>query len=727
MSPRQRRTAGPFTSLANPFTSTSVISHHADTLSAQAGFGRKPSRWRGVPVLVCLSLLALAGAPAASRAAAGPQAPGVVAWGENEVGQLGDGSVDESDVPVSVPGLSEATSLAAGRRFTLALLSDGTVMSWGENVWGQLGDGTDTGPQTCHANFAEASHFEVPCSTTPVHVAGLSDVIAIATGAQHGLALLSNGTVMAWGCNQDGQLGDGTQTNSDVPVAVHGLSEVVAIAADQDSSLAVLRNGTVMSWGYDGWGALGQGGGASQDLPAPVSGLSNAKVIAGYLNSNLALLSDGTVMSWGENFFGELGDGTRTDSSVPVAVNGLNGVRAIARGEASLALLDGGTVMAWGSNISGELGIGTLTGPTECVAYGFCALTPVEVSELTGVRAIAAGNQHNLALLSDGEVMAWGENWDGQLGTGTRASTDTPVAVPWLRDATEIAAGDDRSFAYGVLAEPLPAVSGLNPSSGSVTGGKTVTITGKNLAGATAVRFGSVEARSFNVESEEAITAVSPPGTGTVDVTVTTPGGTSATEATDRFTYEPVVITKPIDDWLLSGSLAPSRLEGAIKLPQDSTFNGSATINPATLAGSLTGRLDVPPFAARLTAFGVAFTLKVALSQVGPLNGAIERAGPVAGDLTVRLPAKVGMSFSAIGVFGLVIPTSCKTVEPLSLDLVATPTAAELLNTGAHFTGSTAIPKVTCEGALGGLEGGVLSGALSGPSNHYSITIAPPA
>ncbi len=273
---------------------------------------------------------------------------------------------------------------------------------------------------------------------------------------------------------------------------------------------------------------------------APVSGLTNAKAIAGYLDSNLALLADGTVVSWGENVLGELGDGTTVASFVPVAVSGLGDVRVIARGEDSLALLADGTVMAWGSNISGQLGIGTLTGPTECFLYNVCSPTPVPVSELKGARAIAAGSQHNLALLSDGEVMAWGENWDGQLGTGNTASTDTPAPVPGLIDVSEIAAGEDRSFAYGMLGEPMPEVSGLSPVSGSQIGGTAVTVTGKNLAGATAVMFGTQNAASYTVNSDEAITALSPPGTGMVGVTVKTRYGTSASEPADSFTYAPL-------------------------------------------------------------------------------------------------------------------------------------------------------------------------------------------
>ncbi len=507
-----------------------------------------------MPALMFLCLLALTIAPAAGRAAEGAPAPGVVAWGENEVGQLGDGNTAETDAPVAVPGLSEATALSIGRRFGLALLSDGTVMSWGENSWGQLGDGTHTGPETCHAAYEAAAGYTVGCSTTPIPVSGLSGVVAIAAGAQHSLALLSNGTVMAWGDNERGQLGDGSMSGPDhcyteqeptqcstSPVPVSGLSEVTAIAAGQNYNLALLRNGTVMAWGSNGWGELGDGtiswGG---DVPAPVIGLSGVKAIAAGGGNSLALLSNGTVMAWGANEFGQLGDGTLTQSDVPVAVSGLSGVSAIAVGGASLALRDDGTVMAWGSNISGQLGDGTQTGPTECFPLNFCSPTPVPVSELKGARAIAAGNSHNLTLLSDGEVMAWGENWDGQLGTGTTVSTDTPVPVPGLIEVSEIAAGEDRSFAYGVLGEAGPEVSGLSPVSGSQMGGTTVTITGKNLAGATAVQFGTQSAASYTVNSDETITALSPPGTGMVGVTVTTRYGISALEPADSFTYEPV-------------------------------------------------------------------------------------------------------------------------------------------------------------------------------------------
>jgi alpha-tubulin suppressor-like RCC1 family protein len=423
----------------------------------------------GLLVAVCMLALAV---PAAAASA------DTFAWGEDEVGQLGDGATVNRDVPAPVGGLGTVTALAGGRRYSLALLGDGTVMAWGENSWGQLGDGTDTGPSSCYAAYASASGNTVGCSTTPVAVDGLTGIVAIATGAQHSLALLRDGTVMAWGDNEYGQLGIGTTYGPDhcykpaeptqcstTPVPVSGLSEVTAIAAGQNDSFALLKDGTVMAWGSNADGDLGIGDSGTA-VPTPITGLSGVTAIAAGEDNGLALLRNGTVMSWGANEFGQLGDGALTQSDVPVAVSGLSGVSAIAVGAQSLALREDGTVVAWGSNISGQLGIGTQTGPVECFPLNFCSPTPVEVSGIEHASAIAAGGGHCLALLSDGTVLAWGLGWDGQLGDGTTEISDAPAAVSGLEQVTTLAAGDDFSLAYGVPREPAPVIGQIGPGSG---------------------------------------------------------------------------------------------------------------------------------------------------------------------------------------------------------------------------------------------------------------------
>ncbi|WP_369265153.1 RCC1 domain-containing protein [Streptomyces sp. R35] len=288
---------------------------------------------------------------------------------------------------------------------------------------------------------------------TPGAVGGLSSVIAIAAGCTHSVALLSNGTVRAWGDNTHGQLGNGTTGGtSTIPVTVidpsnpsGNLTGVTAIAAGCDLSVALLSNGTVRAWGNNGYGQLGNGTtGGHSNVPVVVSGLTGAREIACGGFHSLARMSDGTVRAWGDNSYGQLGNGTDGGvSNVPVVVKGLTGARQVSGGSGgwhSLARLSDGTVRAWGNNAVGQLGNGT---------DGGISNVPVVVSGLTGARDIAAGNAHSVASLADGTVRAWGFNGYGELGNGATGGTgsDVPVNVAGVTGIREIAAGYAHSLA----------------------------------------------------------------------------------------------------------------------------------------------------------------------------------------------------------------------------------------------------------------------------------------
>jgi alpha-tubulin suppressor-like RCC1 family protein len=481
------------------------------------------------------------------------------AWGRNDDGQLGTGMTEGpekcgtemktacSTTPVEVSKLSGVTALSAGEKQSLALLENGTAMAWGDPVGGfggSLGNGT-----------TERSNVPVAvCAPAPEPCPGsrLSEVAAVASSRFDNVALLKNGAVMDWGYGSEGALGNGANEASAVPVAVSGLSEPVkAIAAGEGFGLALLKGGTVMAWGRNGAGQLGNGATTNSDVPVQVKGLTGVTAIAAGLRFALAVLSDGTVMAWGANGQGQLGNGTETASNVPVAVSGLKEVIAVAGGaQHSLALLQNGTVMAWGDNVAGELGDGSHTGPENCGTLLLpCAKTPVAVSGLKGVTAIAGGNGHSLALLG-GTVEAWGSNNYGQLGDGTSTGPEpcgtnfgpcsaTPVEVSKLSDVKGIAAGTEAfSLAFG----PPPAVTGLTPKLGPASGGTSVSISGTDFTGTTAVEFGSTKASSFTVLSPTSITAVAPVlPAGPADVTVTNTWGTSAISAGDRFTVTPTV------------------------------------------------------------------------------------------------------------------------------------------------------------------------------------------
>ncbi|MBF0457838.1 MAG: hypothetical protein HQK99_08090 [Nitrospirae bacterium] len=182
--------------------------------------------------------------------------------------------------------------------------------------------------------------------------ASAATVTAIAGGGRHAIALMSDGTVYTWGRNSEGQLGNGTNTNSNIPVQVSGLTGVTAISGGYCHTIALKNGGTVWTWGYNYYGQLGNGTSTNSNTPVQVSGLTGVTAIAGGAGySTTAMMSDGTVWAWGYNYYGQLGNGTSTDSNTPVQVSGLTGVTAIASGVYhTIALRSSGAVWTWGYN-----------------------------------------------------------------------------------------------------------------------------------------------------------------------------------------------------------------------------------------------------------------------------------------------------------------------------------------------------------------------------------------
>ncbi|MEV5568959.1 Ig-like domain repeat protein [Spirillospora sp. NPDC052269] len=420
--------------------------------SGRARWRRARLCWRAVVAVLMVVVCAVGGLAAAQRPVAAAQRPVAAgqrpvaaAWptdlafgmGYNRFGQLGDGTnvSPNTPTPVLLPAGVRVSQVSGGFSHSLALTADGQVLAWGRNTYGQLGDDSRTG------------------SYTPVQVhlpAGVT-VTQISAGDLHSLALTSDGRVLAWGANFNGQLGDDSRTNGITPVEVHlptGVT-VTRVAAGASFSLAVTSDGRALAWGFNGQGQLGDGTTTDRHTPVYVhtpSGVHVTQLAAD--THSLAVTSDGRALAWGYNGDGQLGDGTTTDRHTPVYVHLPSGVtvKQVAAGpQHSLAVTSDGRVLAWGYNYWGTLGDGTQDDHH----------TPVEAHLPGGVRVtqVAAGWSVSLAVTSDGRGLGWGFNGDGGLGDGTNTDRYTPVsmALPPSTVATQVAAGNGHSL---VLAEP---------------------------------------------------------------------------------------------------------------------------------------------------------------------------------------------------------------------------------------------------------------------------------
>jgi alpha-tubulin suppressor-like RCC1 family protein len=248
-------------------------------------------------------------------------------WGNNIDGELGNGTTGgpdgglNYDTPQAVTGLTDAVSLTSENHGSYcAVLSTGGVNCWGENEFGQLGNGTTGGPDG-GVNYGE------PGYDSPQAVKGITDAVSLTSDSQGSYcAVLSTGAVKCWGYNYYGEVGHGTTGGPDGaggydrPRAVTGITDAVSLSSDgrlDESYCAVLSTGAVNCWGDNGSGELGNGttggpdGEDGYDTPQAVTGLTDAVSVSSDGGASYcALLSTGAADCWGYNDGGELGNGT---------------------------------------------------------------------------------------------------------------------------------------------------------------------------------------------------------------------------------------------------------------------------------------------------------------------------------------------------------------------------------------------------------------------------------
>jgi alpha-tubulin suppressor-like RCC1 family protein len=415
-------------------------------------------------------------------------------WGQNEAGQLGDGTTTNRPSPVPVErfaniNLTGVVTVVAGLDHTCALKATGRVVCWGDNSQGQLGLGDPTitrrlrasnevdldnviaiaagGLHTCairadsfvfcwgNNDAGQVGDNSLTTRFAPTQVIqpgnfALTSMKSIVAGFAHTCALGERGSVRCWGDNSRGQLGTNDTTNRRVATNVSGTrnSRVTALAAGHSHTCALRTRGELVCWGNNDDGQLGDNSRDQRLVPTVVAGTNTDVVgISAGLVHTCAVASTGRIRCWGFNGFQQLGDGTTDDRLIPTDVMPDPFQRnfiGVASGEIhTCGLTVFHIVVCWGDNSLGQLGQGTFTGPGNPVT--------VPIGSNIGAIAIGAGGQHTCALRVTGRISCWGRNTDGQLGLGTVNGPDQtqPVLIPpnGIPQALDLSLGSNHTCA----------------------------------------------------------------------------------------------------------------------------------------------------------------------------------------------------------------------------------------------------------------------------------------
>lgn len=314
-------------------------------------------------------------------------------------------------------------AIAVGNHHFLAIDCNGDVWAWGRNTFGQLG----------------YSHSGAPniSSNTPMRVrsetgATLRNIVAVAAGSGHSVALDDQGQVWTWGHNLRGELGHSPAgTNSTNPMRVPIEANIVAVDAGLNHTMALDSLGRVWVWGDDSFGQS-----AGNFAPAPIGSLTNVIAISAGGDHSVALRSDGTVWAWGRGTFGQLGNGqTIHQNYTPQQVSRVNDVIAIAAGNYhTLIVREDTRVWGFGLNEYGQLG------DISHAQY----LTPTQIPNLNDVISVEAGDFHSVALKKDGSAYVWGRNSNQPM-----AHRATPVQIEHFTNGVAIATGGDATIQEG--------------------------------------------------------------------------------------------------------------------------------------------------------------------------------------------------------------------------------------------------------------------------------------
>ena len=391
----------------------------------------------------------------------------VYKWGENDCGQLGNGTTTNSSNPICINDV-ESSPLSGknivdiyGSSTMIARDSDGKLYSWGYNSDGQLGNGT-------------TENSSMPICISDIENSSLSgkDIVDVYEISEVVIAKDSNGKLYSWGYNNSGQLGNGTTTNSSMPVCISDIENsplkgknIVDVYSDGYRIIAKDSNGKLYSWGGNYYGQLGNGTTQNCSMPVCISDIENSPLkgknivdVHNYGYRIIAKDSNGKLYSWGWNDYGQLGNGTTDDSSMPICISDIENsplkekkIVNIYTGDDTIIAKDSdGKLYSWGRNNFGQLGNGT----TENSSMPIC-ISDIENSPLNGKDIVEVYADYTMiAKDSDGKLYSWGWNNYGKLGNGTTDDSSMPICISDIENSplkekkiVNIYTGDDTIIA----------------------------------------------------------------------------------------------------------------------------------------------------------------------------------------------------------------------------------------------------------------------------------------
>jgi alpha-tubulin suppressor-like RCC1 family protein len=386
-------------------------------------------------------------------------------WGNNSSGQLGDGTTVDKSTPIAISNFigNSFASLVNGSKHSIALDATGALYAWGDNTLGQLGDGTTVGKSTAvkigsssWSAIGTANNTSIAVTTTgllyawgdntfyavgdgtsvnrssPVQISGIQIGVGAASwkmlsvGNNHSAGIRADNTLWTWGLNGGGQLGDGSYTNKSSPVQI-GTSAWNYVSAGESQTMAIRSDGALFSWGGNISGQLGDPslatGGFNRNSPVQIAAdkswtiVSTSRMANAYLT--MGITTTGALWTWGQNNNGSLGDGTTVSKSSPVQI-GTSSWSFVSAGYVATAITTSGALFTWGYNNTGGIGDGTTVNKSSPVQIGTSSWSFV---------SSGGASLTTMGITTSGALFAWGFGGSGILGDGTTVGKSSPVQI----------------------------------------------------------------------------------------------------------------------------------------------------------------------------------------------------------------------------------------------------------------------------------------------------------